>query len=85
MGIIHETTARYAPQSNGVVESKNRTLHEMVNSNLSYSSLSEGFWGEAMWTACHILNWVPMRTNKETPYELWYKRKPNLSYLRFGV
>ena len=54
----------------------------MVNSMLSYSGLSEGFWGEAMLTACHILNRVPMRTNKETPYELWYKRKPNLSYLK---
>jgi len=49
---------------------------------LSYSGLSDGFWGEAMLTACHILNRVPMRTNKETPYELWYKKKPNLSYLK---
>ena len=35
-----------------------------------------------MLTACHILNRVPSRTNKETPYELWYKKKPNLSYLK---
>ena len=49
---------------------------------LSYSNLSNGFWGEAMLTACHILNRVPSRTNKETPYELWYKKKPNLSYLK---
>ena len=61
---------------------KNRTLQEMVNSMLSYSNLSDGFWGEAMLTACHILNRVPSRTNKETPYELWYKRKPNLGYIK---
>ncbi|GJR29050.1 zinc finger, CCHC-type containing protein [Tanacetum coccineum] len=38
----------YAPQQNGVAERKNRALKEMVNSMLSYSGLSEGFWGEAM-------------------------------------
>ncbi|GJU82138.1 zinc finger, CCHC-type containing protein [Tanacetum coccineum] len=47
-GIIHQTTAPYTPQQNGVAERKNRTLKEMVNSMLSYSGLSEGFWGEAM-------------------------------------
>ncbi|GJS58187.1 zinc finger, CCHC-type containing protein [Tanacetum coccineum] len=47
-GIIHETTAPYTPQQNGVVERKNRALKEMVNSMLSYSGLSDGFWGEAM-------------------------------------
>ncbi|GJY77011.1 reverse transcriptase domain-containing protein [Tanacetum coccineum] len=46
--IIHETTAPYTPQQNGVAERKNRALKEMVNSMLSYSGLSDGFWGEAM-------------------------------------
>ncbi|GJS23362.1 zinc finger, CCHC-type containing protein [Tanacetum coccineum] len=46
--IIHETTAPYTPQQNGVVERKNRALKEMVNFMLFYSGLSEGFWGEAM-------------------------------------
>ncbi|XP_057535264.1 uncharacterized protein LOC130813448 [Amaranthus tricolor] len=48
MRIIHETNVGYAPQSNGVVERKNRTLQEMVNSMLSYLNLSNGFWGEAI-------------------------------------
>ncbi|GJR40639.1 zinc finger, CCHC-type containing protein [Tanacetum coccineum] len=48
VGIIHETIAPYTPQQNGVAERKNRALKEMVNSMLSYSSLSEGFWGEAI-------------------------------------
>ncbi|GJX95459.1 zinc finger, CCHC-type containing protein [Tanacetum coccineum] len=46
--IIHETTAPYTPQQNGVSERKNKALKEMINSMLSYSGLSEGFWGEAM-------------------------------------
>ena len=44
VGIIHETTAPYTPQQNGVAERKNRVLKEMVNSMLSYSGLSKGFW-----------------------------------------
>ncbi|GJZ80052.1 retrovirus-related pol polyprotein from transposon TNT 1-94 [Tanacetum coccineum] len=32
IGIIHETTAPYTPQQNGVAERKNRALKEMVNS-----------------------------------------------------
>ncbi|GKE31285.1 zinc finger, CCHC-type containing protein [Tanacetum coccineum] len=43
----------------------------MVSSMLSYSGLSEGFWGEAMLTTCYLLNRVPNKKNKTTPYELW--------------
>ncbi|GKB78345.1 zinc finger, CCHC-type containing protein [Tanacetum coccineum] len=62
--IIHETTTPYTPQQNSVAERKIRALKEMVNSMLSYSGLSEGFWGEAMLTACYLLNRVP---NKRLP------------------
>ncbi|GJU25414.1 zinc finger, CCHC-type containing protein [Tanacetum coccineum] len=54
----------------------------MVNSMLSYSGLSQGFWGEAMLTACYLLNRVPNKRNRITPYELCTKRKPNLTFLR---
>ncbi|GJX95950.1 zinc finger, CCHC-type containing protein [Tanacetum coccineum] len=71
----------YTLQQNGVAERKNKALKEMVNSMLFYSGLSEGFWGEAMMTACYLLNRVPNKRNKTTPYELWYKKRPNLSFL----
>nr|KAJ0211296.1 hypothetical protein LSAT_V11C400216860 [Lactuca sativa] len=48
----------------------------------SYSGLSEGFWGEAMLTACYILNRTPNNRSKNTPYEIWCKEVPNLSYLK---
>nr|GEU87025.1 hypothetical protein [Tanacetum cinerariifolium] len=35
-----------------------------------------------MLTACYLLNRVPNKRNKITPYKLWYKKRPNLSYLR---
>nr|GEX28803.1 zinc finger, CCHC-type [Tanacetum cinerariifolium] len=63
-------------------ERKNRALKEMVNSMLSYSGLSEGFWGEAMLTACYLLNRIPNKRNKTTLYELWYKKRPNLAFFR---
>ncbi|GKA35084.1 zinc finger, CCHC-type containing protein, partial [Tanacetum coccineum] len=44
--------------------------------------LSQGLWGEAMLTACYLLNRVPNKRNGITPYELLTKRKPNLNYLR---
>nr|GFB49722.1 zinc finger, CCHC-type [Tanacetum cinerariifolium] len=65
-----------------MAERKNRALKEMVNSMLSYSGLNEGFWGEAMLTTCYLLNRVPNKRNKTTPYEFWYKKRPNLSFLR---
>ncbi|GJZ11096.1 zinc finger, CCHC-type containing protein [Tanacetum coccineum] len=44
--------------------------------------LSQGFWGEAMLTACYLLNRVSNKRNRITLYELGTKRKPNLNYLR---
>nr|GEZ53899.1 zinc finger, CCHC-type [Tanacetum cinerariifolium] len=38
----------YTPHRNGVAERKNKAHKEMVNFMLSYSGLSEGFWGEAI-------------------------------------
>nr|KAJ0226804.1 hypothetical protein LSAT_V11C100041810 [Lactuca sativa] len=54
----------------------------MVNSRLSYFGLSEYFWDEEMLTACYILNTTPNKRSKNTPYELWCKKVPNLSYLK---
>nr|KAJ0192903.1 hypothetical protein LSAT_V11C800431030 [Lactuca sativa] len=42
----------------------------------------EGFWGEAMLTACYILNRTANKRGNNTPYELWCKKVPNLSYLK---
>nr|GEU39852.1 ATP-dependent DNA helicase PIF1-like [Tanacetum cinerariifolium] len=44
--------------------------------------LSQGFSGEAMLTACYLLNRVPNKRNMITTYELWTKKKQNLIYLK---
>ena len=55
-GIIHETTTLYLPQSNRVVEQKNRTLKEMMNAMLISSDLPQNMWGEAILFANYLLN-----------------------------
>ena len=55
-GIIHQTTAPYSPQQNGVVERKNKTLKEMMNALLLSSRLPQNLWGEAILSANYILN-----------------------------
>ncbi|CAM8982077.1 unnamed protein product [Rhodiola kirilowii] len=82
VGIIQETTAPYTPQQKGVSERKNRALKEMVNAMLSYSGLNDGFWGEAMLTDCYLLNRVPNKRGRVTPYEIWFNKKPNLNHIR---
>ncbi|GJU64560.1 zinc finger, CCHC-type containing protein [Tanacetum coccineum] len=46
--ITHEMNASYTPQQNGISERKNMVLKEIVSFMLSYSGLTQGFWGEAM-------------------------------------
>src|SRR3954464_11140031 len=83
-GIIHERTPPYSPQSNGVAERKNRTLTDLVNAMLDTSGLSKEWWGEALLTACHVLNRVPTKNKEITPFEEWEKKRLKLSYLRTG-
>ena len=68
-GIVHERTPPYFPESNGVAKRKNRTLTEMVNAMLDTTGMSWEWWGEAILTACHTLNRVPMKNKEKTPFE----------------
>ncbi|GJS23807.1 reverse transcriptase domain-containing protein [Tanacetum coccineum] len=58
-GIVHQTTAPYTPQQNGVAERKNRTLKNMINSMLITSGAPHSLWGEACLAANTILNKIP--------------------------
>ena len=81
-GIIHEVTAPYTPQSNGVAERKNKTLMDMVNCMLLSSGAPENLWGEALLSVCFILNRVPQRDSDVTPYERWKERTHNIQFFK---
>src|SRR3989337_828922 len=80
-GIIHERPPPYSPLANRVAERENRTLTDMVNTMLDTSGLSKEWWGEALMTACHVLNRVPTKHKTMTPFEEWERKRFKLSYL----
>ena len=67
------------PNKKGIVERKNRTLKEIARTMLCENNLSKYFWGEAINTACYVINRVSIRSLlSKTPYELYKGRKPNV-------
>lgn len=86
-GIRHETTVRYTPQQNGVVERDNRTLVEGACS-LFYSNktLPLQLWAEAVNCVIYTLNrTLSSAYSLMTPFEAWYGFKPDISNLRVSV
>ena len=63
-------------------ERHNRTLLDMVRSMLSHTDLPLSFWGYALETAAFTLNRAPSKSVEMTPYELWFGKKPKLSFLK---
>ena len=55
-GIIHETSAPYTPQQNGLAERMNQTLIGGARAMLQHAGLSKGFWAEALNVATHVFN-----------------------------
>ncbi|GKA31987.1 retrotransposon protein, putative, ty1-copia subclass [Tanacetum coccineum] len=49
---------------------------------MNLTTLSLSFWDYALESATHILNMVPTKRFDKTPYELWYGKVLNLSYLK---
>ena len=70
------------PQHNGVSERHNRTLLDIVQSMMFLTDLPLYFWCYALKTAAFTLKRAPSKSVETTPYELWFGKKPKLSFLK---
>ena len=79
--IVSQLTPPRTPQRNGVSEHRNHTLLDMVQSMMSLADLPLLFWGSALETVAFTLKRAPSKSVETTPYELWFSKKPKLSFL----
>ena len=70
------------PRCYGVSEHRNRTLLDMVRSMMSLTILLLSFWGYDLEKATFTLNRAPSKSIETTTYELWFGKKPKLSFLK---
>ncbi|KAG7572488.1 Integrase catalytic core [Arabidopsis suecica] len=85
-GILHQTSCPYNPQQNGVAERKNRHLMEVSRAMLFQKHMPKRFWGDAVMTACYLINRTPTRIlNDQSPFQILNRQNPNIDHLRvFG-
>ena len=81
-GIVLQLTPPGTPQRNGVSKHRNRTLLDMVRSMMSLTDLPLSFWGYALETATFTLNRAPSKSVEMKSYELWFSKKPKMSFLK---
>jgi hypothetical protein len=87
-GITYEKTVPDSPSQNGVAERANLTICSMARAMLIDANLRDFFWPFAVLAAVHIKQRVPHASLPPniTPFQLWFKRRPDLSHLRpFGT
>ena len=85
--IKHEFAPKATPELVALIERRWGILFSIVRSLLKWSKLPFTFWDYAIETAAYILNRALTNGNIEgkTPYELFYKKVPNVSHMRtFG-
>ena len=80
--IVSQLTSPGTPWRNGVSERRNCTLLDMVRSMMSLTDLPLSFWGYALEIVAFTLNRAPSKSVEMTPYELWFRKKPKLSFLK---
>ena len=81
-GIIWEKSALYAQDQDGVAERSIHTIIEKAQTMLIHAGLSSKLWPKALLTACYITNRLSTKALEgKTPFEAWYKRKPDISNL----
>ena len=85
-GITLQVTAPYSLSQNGAAERLNRTLVELARAMMLESDLPAFLWEYAILHAAYLRERAPTKALRDkTPYEAWFKKKPDVAHLReFG-
>ncbi|RVW97371.1 Retrovirus-related Pol polyprotein from transposon RE2 [Vitis vinifera] len=76
-GILHQSSCAHTPQQNGVAERKNRHLVETARTILLHSNVPFRFWGDAVLTACYLINRMPSSVlHDQIPHSLLFPDQP---------
>ena len=85
-GIVSQLTPPGTPQHNGVLERRNRTLLDMVQSMVSLTDLPLSFWGYALEIAAFTLNRAPSKNPlRRHCINCGLARNLSCRFLKFGV
>ncbi|RVW90087.1 Retrovirus-related Pol polyprotein from transposon TNT 1-94 [Vitis vinifera] len=75
--ILHQSSCAHTPQQNGVAERKNRHLVETARTLLLHSHVPFRFWGDAILTACYLINRMPSSVlHDQIPHSLLFPDQP---------
>ena len=77
LDIIHQSSCRHTPQQNGVTERKHRRLVDTTRTLLINAHAPFKFWGDAILTACYLINRMPSSVlDNEIPHSLLSPKDP---------
>ena len=82
-GIVVEPCPPYVHELNGTAERYNRTIMNSARCLLSDSKLNIKYWPEIVKTAAYLKNRTITNTvENKTPFEIFFRKKPNISNLK---
>ena len=85
-GVIHEMSAPYEHEQNGLAERGIQNISQKAMCQLFGANMLQGFWPYAVETAVYLINRSLTTTlHDKTPLEAWSGKRPNIRHLRtFG-
>jgi hypothetical protein len=85
--INHQTIVPRDSESNGSPERLNRTIMDIERALRAHANLGPEYWEFSVGMALSLMRIRPSSTqsDRKTPFEAWFNRKPKISHLRtFG-